>query len=82
MTTIIALIIAGMVLEGAGLAAYHRLTGRGPAPAALLPNLAAGAMLLLAMLFVLNGAGWWRVSACLLGALAGHVVDMRRRWPN
>lgn len=77
---ILDLILAGMALEAAGLAAYHRRTGRGVAPAALLPNLLSGMCLLLAMRAGLGGAWWVWVSLCLLGALVLHVADLRRIW--
>lgn len=74
------LLIAGMVAEGIGLVAYHRLAGRGVAPGRLLPNLFSGACLLLAMRVGLGGAWWGWVSLALLGALAFHVVDLARAW--
>ena len=74
------LILAGMALEGLGLVAYHRVTGRGIAPRRLLPNLASGGLLLIAMRAALGGAWWGWVSACLLAALLAHLSDLRRAW--
>ncbi len=74
------LILAGMVVEGCALAAWHRRTGRGVAPAEFLANLVSGMCLLLAMRLALGGAWWGWTGACLLGALAGHAVDLGRRW--
>ncbi len=74
------LIVAGMVLEGLGLFAYHAATGRRVAPGRLLPNLISGAFLLLAMRAALGGAWWGWVSALLLAALLGHLYDLRRAW--
>jgi hypothetical protein len=75
-------IVAGMVLEGLALCLWYRRTGRGISPGALLPNLASGALLLLAMQLALDGAWWVWVSACLLGALVGHLIDLGQRWRN
>lgn len=69
-----------VVMESVGLVMLHRLTGRGPAPAALLPNLAAGACLLLALRFGLRGVAWPLVALCLLGSLVAHLADLRERW--
>lgn len=77
---ILDLILAGMVLEGVGLVAYHRMTGRGVAPGRLLPNLVSGGFLLLAMRALAGGAWWGWASACLLGALLAHLDDLRRAW--
>lgn len=74
------LLIAGMALEGLGLVAYHRATGRGIRPGALLPNLMSGMCLLLAMRLGLGGAWWVWVSLSLLGALAFHLTDLVRVW--
>ena len=73
-------IILGMALEAAVLVALWRTSHRGVAPGDLLPNLASGACLLVAMRVGLSG-GWWPfVSLPLLGALVFHVTDLRRRW--
>ena len=77
---LIVAILGGMVLEAAALLAFRARTGRGPAAAHLLPNLGAGAALLMAALLAVEGAGWLGVSACLLGALVCHVADLRVRW--
>lgn len=77
---ILEIILAGMALEAAGLALYHRRTGRGIAPGAFLPNLLSGMCLLLAMRAGLGGAWWGWVGLCLLGALVLHLSDLRRLW--
>ena len=69
-----------VLAEAAALIALHRATGRGPPPAALLPNLAAGACLLLALRLALHGAPWPLLALCLLGSLAAHLADLRGRW--
>ncbi len=82
MSRLIELIMLGMALEGAALLAWHRRAGRGIAPGALLPNLAAGGCLLLGMRLALGDAGWIWIASCLAGALAAHILDLRRRWVN
>jgi hypothetical protein len=77
---IVDLIVGLMVLEGVLLAAWHRRTGRGIAPAGLLPNLLAGVCLLLALRASLSGAGWGWIGVCLAAALAAHIADLRHRW--
>ncbi len=68
--------------EGVALVLYHRHTRRGPAPAAVLANLAAGGCLLLALRVALAGGWWGWVALCLTGALAAHAADLRQRWPR
>jgi len=70
-------ILAGMALETVALLALNRRVAR-----AMLPNLAAGGCLLLAMRLALSGAWWGWVSVSLLGGLAGHLADLRARWRN
>jgi hypothetical protein len=74
------LILLAMLLEGAGLVLLYRLRGRGIAPAALLPNLASGMCLILAMRLYASGVAWPFVSLALLGALGLHVIDVRAKW--
>jgi hypothetical protein len=73
-------ILAGMVVEAAGLAGLYAWRRTGVAPAAFLPNLASGMCVLLAMRLALGGAWWGFASAALLGALAFHVVDLAGKW--
>lgn len=68
------------VLEAVVLTAYHRRTGAGVAQMDVLPNLASGLCLMLALRSAL--AGWpWPLT---LGGLAGsgllHAWDLKRRW--
>lgn len=77
---IVDLILLLVVVEAAGLHVLHRLTGRGPRLAALAPNLAAGAALLLALKAALSGAGWPVIALALLLALAAHLWDLWVRW--
>ncbi len=74
------LILVGMAFEAIGLTLFHRVTGRSVRPARLLPNLLSGMCLLLAMRVGAGGAWWGWVSLSLLGALAFHLVDLRRAW--
>ena len=48
--------------------------------AAILPNLAAGFMLLVAMRLALADAGLPLVGLSLLAAGIAHLIDLRRRW--
>jgi hypothetical protein len=73
-------IIAAMLVEAFGLAAWHRWSGRGVAPLAYLPNLASGACLLIAMRLALAGLWWGFASTALLAALAFHVLELARNW--
>lgn len=79
--SVIEWILVLVVLEALGLFALHRLTGRGPAIADLLPNLAAGACLLLAVHAALLDRSWVWVAAPLGAALVAHLLDLSRRWP-
>ncbi len=73
-------ILVAMALEGAVLVALWRMSGRGVAPGALLPNLFSGMCLLGAMRVALAG-GWWAwVSLLLLAAGLLHGADLWRRW--
>ena len=69
-----------LALEAAGLAAWRRRGGRGPAPAELAGFWIAGAGLLLALRGALRGARWGWVALPLAGAGAAHLADVRRRW--
>jgi len=76
---IVDLVLALVVLEALALWIHHRRTGRGIAPADFLPNLAAGACLLLALRAALAGSGWIWIAAWLAAALAAHLADLARR---
>jgi nitroreductase len=69
-----------LVLESAGVIAFHRRTGRGPSPSRVLSNAAAGGTLLLALRASLVGQGWLWIAAWLLAALFAHVTDLALRW--
>ena len=53
---------------------------RGIATADLLPNILAGAFLLLTLRLALAGFGWMACSALLAAAGIAHLVDLYRRW--
>jgi hypothetical protein len=76
------IVLALIALELAGLAAYRWARGRGPALPDLLPNLAAGAALLLAGRAASEGASSTAVAAFLILAFGAHLADLRRRWPR
>ena len=77
---VVGLILGLMLLEGVALAAWHRRTGRGIAPLDLAPNLAAGAMLLLAVRAALVSPDPLAPAPYLSVALLAHLVDLARRW--
>lgn len=76
------LILAMTALECVGLLAYTAWTGRGIAAPDLLPNLLAGACLILALRLAASGAEWTVVGPCMLASLAAHLADLKRRWRN
>jgi hypothetical protein len=78
--TIVPLILALVVAEGIALTVFHRLTGRGPAPAALVANLAAGGCLLLALRSALRGDSASAVSGWLAAGFVAHLCDITLRW--
>ena len=74
------LILVLVVVEAAALMLYWRRFGAGVSPFDLLPNLCAGAFLLLAMRAALTGGGWMAASGCLAAAGLAHLADLYRRW--
>ena len=73
-------IIGFTLLETLSLLVYHRLSGRGPAPGSILPTLASGLCLMLALRASIAGAAWpWIVAAVFASGVA-HASDLRRRW--
>jgi hypothetical protein len=77
---IIDLILLLTALEAFAVLAWHYKTGRGLAPAALLPNLLAGVFLMLALRAALVGAGWQWIALALTAAWVAHLLDLLRRW--
>ncbi len=74
------LVLIVVVIEAAFLLLYWRHSRRGIAPLDLLPNLCAGAFLLLALRATLAGDGWISASACLMAAGLSHLFDLWHRW--
>jgi hypothetical protein len=79
---LVEVILALVVLEGAGLSLHHWLTGRGPDPRRVGPTLLSGFCLLVALRAALVGSGWMWVASALTGALLAHVADLALRWPR
>ena len=77
---IVDLILLIVAIEAIALIVYWRATGRGIAPRDLLPNLIAGALLLLALRLTLADAGWMAICVCLAAAGVANIVDIMRRW--
>jgi hypothetical protein len=74
------LVLAIVAVEVVAITAYWRMKHRGIAPAQLIPNLAAGALLLLALRFSLSGYAWPWPAACLAFAGIANIADLRQRW--
>ncbi len=74
------LILVVVAIEVTLLVIYWRSAGRGVSSRDLLPNLCAGAFLLLALRLSLAGAGWQLCCASLAAAGVAHLVDLKRRW--
>lgn len=72
-------ILACLVIEAVALVAWHRTTGRGPAPLAVLALLLPGAFLVVALRLALTGGDAVLVAAALVGALVAHVWDLSGR---
>lgn len=79
---VIDLILLLMVAEAIALGVFHYMTGKGIAPSRLLPNLLAGAFLMLALRAALTGAGNHVIGGWLALGLVGHLVDLGLRWPR
>ena len=79
MTWLVDLAIALTLAEAAFLVLRHRQTGRGSSPALVLPNLAAGAFLLIGLRAALAGGGFVWIAACLAGSGIAHALDLRAR---
>ncbi|KQQ23857.1 hypothetical protein ASF53_05985 [Methylobacterium sp. Leaf123] len=73
---IIDVILVLVALEALVLLGMRARWGRGPAPGALLSNLASGAALMLALRAALTGTAWPGVAAWLAAALAAHLTEM------
>ncbi len=79
---IVDLAIAITLVEAIALIAWRRATGSGIAARQLIPNLAAGLCLMLAVRAALTGAAWSWLALALVGAGAAHCIDLVGRWPS
>jgi len=77
---VIDLILVLVLIEAVLLWLFRRRTGRGPSMAGLLPTLASGALLLLALRMALVEARWIWIAGPLSLALVAHIVDLGLRW--
>ncbi|UFZ07695.1 hypothetical protein LQG66_15910 [Bradyrhizobium ontarionense] len=77
---LIDLILAIIAAEFAAGALVWRRCRRGISPRALLPNLLAGAFLLLALRCALADAPWFWLASCLTAAGLANAADLRQRW--
>lgn len=77
---LVGLILVIVTIEAAFLLVFWRSTGRGVSPGDLLPNLCAGAFLLLTLRLSLGDANWQLCCGSLAAAGVAHLVDLNRRW--
>ncbi len=76
---IVDLILVAVCIEALLLGALRRTRRRGPVLADWLPNLVAGAALLLALRLALTQSDWYWIAALLLLSLLAHAADLARR---
>jgi hypothetical protein len=69
-----------IVLEAIALSGWRAATGRGIPIAMTLPNLAAGAALLLAARAIATGAALPWAGLLLAAGLGAHLLDLWLRW--
>lgn len=74
------LILGIVAVEIVAITLYWHARRRGIAPAQLVPNLLAGALLLLALRFALSGYSWPWYATCLALAGIANIADLRQRW--
>ena len=77
---VVELILGFMLVEAVVLVIYHRRSGRGVRPLDLAFNLAAGALLLLALRTALVDPDPLAPAPYLAVALFAHLADLARRW--
>lgn len=75
-------ILVLVAIEALVLLGVRARWGRGPAPMALLSNLASGAALMLALRAALTGAAWTGIAAWLIVALGAHLAELVLRFRN
>jgi hypothetical protein len=69
-----------VLIEAAAISFYWAKTGKGIAPRDVLPNLIAGACLLVALRLALTGSDWPPVCAALALSGVASALDLARRW--
>jgi len=79
---IIDMILLMVLLEIAALAVARRISARAPRLLSLLPNLAAGFLLLLSLRAAIADAPWQLIALPLGLALLAHILDLRGRWQD
>jgi hypothetical protein len=82
MVAMLDVVIAGVLVEGLALVLLHRARGWGLAPRLLLPHLAAGLALMLALRAAMDQAGWPWIALCLAASGLAHGLDLWRLWPR
>jgi uncharacterized protein (DUF983 family) len=73
------LVLLVLAAEACLLALWHRRSGRGMAPLAILGLALPGAALVLALRFALTGAAWPWIALALVAALLAHLLDLALR---
>ena len=76
---IIDIVLALVAIEVAALPWILKRLGSPVALKSLLPNIAAGAALMLALRFSLTGFAWPWIAGAMSAALAAHLYDLRQR---
>ncbi len=77
--TVVDVVLAAFVVEFVLLARLGRRLERWPGMRPLLPNLAAGLLLVLALRAAIHGAGTASIGAFLLLAGVAHALDLLQR---
>jgi hypothetical protein len=73
-------VLAFVVLEACALFFLHRFVRQGPGLVPMLPTLAAGACLVVAVRLAMTGGTPVMLATALLGALVAHLADLGVRW--
>ncbi|MBY0611295.1 MAG: hypothetical protein K2P80_03840 [Beijerinckiaceae bacterium] len=76
---IIDIVLLLVALEALALAFWRRRSGRSPSGLAMLPNLLAGASLMLALRFALTGMSWVWIALMMVVSLIAHAFDLAAR---
>lgn len=72
-------VLAAIVVEGFLLTGWLIYKAKSKRPFTLLPNLLAGASLMLAVKIAVTNAPWYWLAAALTAALLAHIVDLISR---